>query len=128
MALTIDNTVRKAALDGITALLNAGQFRLLTAGDVELANLTFAATAFNPASTASPSVAVSGTITADNTVTSGTIAKFDLRTSGGASRIAGSVSTVAAGTGDLQITDTVVPGTATSVTCTGGLTLSLQLT
>lgn len=125
MALTIANECRKAALDGITALLNAGQFRLLTSGDVELANLTFAATAFAAASTASPSVAVSNTITADNTVTAGTIAKFDLRTSGASSRIAGSVGV---GSGDLQVSDNVIPGTATSVTCTGGLQLSLQLT
>jgi hypothetical protein len=124
MALTIANECRKAALDGITALLNGGQFRLLTSGDVELANLTFAATAFAGASVASPSVAVSNTITADNTVTSGTIGKFDLRTSGGVSRIAG---TVGVGSGDLQVSDNVVPGTATSVTCTGGLQLSLQL-
>lgn len=124
MPLTIANECRKAGLDGITALLNSGQFRLLTSGDVELAMLTFAATAFAAASTANPSVAVSNSIAADNTVTAGTIAKFDLRTSGGVSRIAGSVGV---GTGDLQVSDNVVPGTATSVTCTGGLQLSLSL-
>lgn len=125
MALTIANECKKAALDGLAALLNSGQFRLLTSGDVELANLTFSATAFAAASTASPSVAVSNSITADNTVTAGTIAKFDLRTSGGVSRIAGSVGV---GSGDLQVSDNVIPGTATSVTCTGGLQISLQLT
>ena len=125
MALTIANEVRKAALDGIGVLLNAGQFRLLTAGDAELALLTFAATAFGAATVASPSVMLSGVITKDTTITPGTIAKFDLRNSGGVSRIAGSVGV---GSGDLQVTDNVIPGTATEVTCTGGLTLTLQLT
>lgn len=124
MALTIANECRKAALDGLAAVLNAGQLRFLTSGDVELGNLTFAATAFAAASTASPSVAVSNAIAADNTVSAGTIAKFDLRTSGGVSRIAGSVGV---GSGDFQVTDNVVPGTATSITCTGGIQLSLQL-
>jgi len=124
MALTLANECRKAALDAICGLLNNGQFRLAAAGDAEIAQLTFAATAFQAASTASPSVAVSNAITKDTSITAGTIVAFALRTSGGASRIAG---TVGVGSGDLQVTDNVVPGTATEVTCDGGLTLSLQL-
>lgn len=126
MALTIANEVRQAALNGIAALFNSGQFRLLATA-TELANLTFASTAFQGATNANPSTALSNAITADNTVTPGTINAFELRTSAGAVRISGTVSTIAAGTGDLQITDVVIPGTATSVTCTGGLTLSLNL-
>jgi hypothetical protein len=125
MALTIANECKKAALDAVCALLNSGQFRLLTAADAELALLTFGATAFQAASTASPSTALSNAITKDTTITAGTIGKFDLRTSGAASRVAG---TVGVGSGDLQVTDNVIPGTATEVTCDGGLTLSLQLT
>lgn len=123
MALTIANEVRKAALDGITALLNSGQFRLLTAADAELAMPTFGATAFGAATTASPSVATANALTADTTITAGTIGKFDLRTSGGVSRIAG---TVGVGTGDLQVSDNVIPGTATSVNLSS-FQLSLQL-
>lgn len=123
MALTIANEVRKAALDGITALLNSGQFRLLTAADAELAMPTFGATAFAAATTASPSVATANALTADTTITAGTIGKFDLRTSGGVSRIAG---TVGVGTGDLQVSDNVIPGTATSVNLSS-FQLSLQL-
>lgn len=125
MAISVANECKAAALNGITALLNSGQFRLLTSADAELANLTFASTAFGAATTASPSVATSGTITADSSVTAGTVAKFELRTSGGSNRITGSVGV---GSGDLQVSDTVIPGTATSVSCPGGLTISLQIT
>lgn len=123
MALTIANECRKGALDGITALLNSGFFQLLTSGDVELAKLTLNATAFAAASTASPSTAASNAITADTSVTAGTIAKFQLQTSGGSARISGSVGTSGA---DLNVTDNVIPGGATQVS-SSGLTLSLQL-
>ena len=125
MTISVANEFKAAALAGGLALLNSGQFRLLTSGDAELANLTFASTAFGTPTTASPSVAVSNAITADASITAGTIAKFELRTSGGATRISGSVGV---GTGDLQVTDNVIPGTATSVSCPGGLSISLQIT
>ena len=124
MPLVIQNEVKKAALDGVTPLFNNGFFGLYSAADAELAKLTFGATAFAAASTASPSVAASNAITADNSVTAGTITKFQLQTSGSALRING---TVGVGSGDLQVTDNVVPSNATQVSCTGGLSLSLQL-
>lgn len=127
MALTIANEVRKAALDAITALLNGGSFQLTnTAGGAgsELALLPLNATAFAAASTASPSVAVSNSITADTSVTAGTILGFNLRTSGAANRISGNVATSGS---DLNVTNNVIPPGATEVSCTGGLTLSLQL-
>lgn len=123
MALTIANECGAAALDGMTALLNGGDFRLLTAADAELAVLALAATAFGAATVASPAVAASGTITADATPVAGTIGKFQLRTSGGVARISGSVGT--SGT-DLVVTDNVIPADATEVSCSG-LTLSLSL-
>lgn len=124
MALTIANECNKAALDGITALLNGGNFRLLSAADVELAALPLSATAFGAGTTAAPSVAQSNAITSDTTPTPGTIAKFQLRTSGSANRLAGSVGTSSA---DLIVTDTVIPGDAVEVTCTGGLQISLLI-
>lgn len=123
MAWTIANEVRKAALDGITALFNGGVARLTNAGASELAAPTFNATAFGAATTASPSVATANAFTADSTITSGTIANIDFRTSGGSSRISGSVGV---GSGDFQVTDNVIPGTATSVTLSA-LTFSLSL-
>lgn len=125
MPISVANECKAAALNGLCALLNSGQFRLLTSADAELANMTFASTAFGSATTASPSVATSNAITADASVTAGTVTKFELRTSGGATRLSGSVGV---GTGDIQVSDNVIPGTATSVSCPGGLTISLQIT
>ena len=125
MTISVANEFKAACLAGGCALLNSGQFRLLTSADAELANLGFASTAFGTPTTASPSVSTSGTITADSSVTAGTIAKFEMRTFGGATRISGSVGV---GTGDIQISDVVIPGTATSVSCPGGITISLQIT
>lgn len=127
MALTIANECRKAALDAITALLNGGSFQLTNTaggGGTELALLPLNATAFGAATTASPSVAVSNSITADTSVTAGTILGFNLRTSGAANRISGNVGTSGS---DLNVTNNVIPSGATEVSCTGGLTLSLQL-
>lgn len=124
MALTIANECKKAALDAITALLNGGNFVLQAAGPTTLASLTLNATAFGAATTASPSVAASNAITADTTVTAGTITLFRLETSGAAVRING---TVGVGSGDLQVSDNVIPSGATQVS-SSGLNLSLQIT
>lgn len=124
MAWTITNEVKKAALDGITPLFNSGTVLLTTAADAELAVPTFGATAFGAATTASPSVATANALTADATITSGTIGKIAFRTSGAAVRING---TVGVGTGDFQVSDNVIPGTATSVNLSA-LTFSLQIT
>ncbi len=123
MALTIANEVRKAALDGITALLNSGLMQLNSSAPAELAKPVFNSTAFGAATTASPSVATANAFTADSGITAGTIATFQMQTSGGSARISG---TVGVGSGDLQVSDNVIPGTATSVTLSA-LTLSLQL-
>lgn len=122
--MNVANEFKAAALNGGLTLLNSGQFRLLNASDAELANMAFSATAFASASVASPSVATSNAITPDTAVSAGTATKFELRTSGGANRLSG---TMGVGSGDLQVSDNVIPGTATSVACPGGLTISLQI-
>ena len=116
---TIANEVKKAALDGITAIIT--NIRLDSAADAELAVLPLT---WGAASTASPSVAV-GTVTTDTSVTAGTITKFIMRTSGNATRING---TVGVGSGDLQVSDNVIPSGATQVSSSGGISLSLQIT
>jgi hypothetical protein len=124
MALTIANEVKQAALNGITALFNGGNFVLQATGPTTLASLTFNATAFASASLASPSIASSNSITPDTTVTPGTVTLFRLETSGGLVRING---TVGVGSGDLQVSDNVIPGGATQVS-SAGINLSLQIT
>ena len=121
MALTIANECRKAALDGLTALLSGGSILFTTSADAELCILPVASV--GAATTASPSVAIL-TMTTDTSVTAGTIAKFVMRTSGVATRLNGSVGTSAT---DLVVTDNVIPGGATQVACSGGISLSLQL-
>lgn len=126
MALTVANECNKAALDGITALLAGGDFRLAAAADAELASLPLQTSggAFGAATTAAPSVATSNAIGSDASPTPGTIVAFQLRTSAASNRIAGTVGTSGA---DLIVTDNVIPGDATEVTCTGGLQLSLLI-
>lgn len=121
---TVANELKKAALDGICAVFNSGSFRALNAADVEIAAPTFAASAFAAASTASPSVAAAAALTADTSLTPDTWTKFEMRTSGNALRLSGSVGV---GSGDIQVATNVVPGSATSFNITG-LTLSLQIT
>jgi hypothetical protein len=121
MANVYANEARKGALDGIVALLSGGNVLFTTTADAELAVLPVS---WGAATTANPSTSL-GTCTADTSVTAGTITKYLLRTSGGATRINGSVGT--SGT-DLVVTNNVIPTGATEVSCTGGLTLSLQLT
>jgi hypothetical protein len=119
---TFSNECRKAALDGILALLSGGSLRLDTSADAEIAVLPISAV--GAGTTASPSVAVLS-LTADTSITNDVaIAKFILRTSGGATRINGTVS---ATSGDLVITDVDVPDTATEIGMPGGLSVSLQI-
>jgi len=131
MALTIADVFEQGALDGGLAKLNAGttdatgDFRLLNASSVELAQLTLANPAFVASTSASGlTSSISGTIVKDTSITAGTITKFELRDRNNAALIAGTVGTSGA---DLNVSDNVIPGTATEVTCDAGLTLTLQL-
>lgn len=128
MSLTIATQVNAAALNGITALLDGGNFQLRASTTV-LADLPFQTSggAFGAATNAAPSVATSNTIGADNSPVAGTIDNFQLQTAGGAARISGTVG-VGSGSGDLEVSDNVIPADATAVTCTGGLQLSLLIT
>lgn len=126
--MVFDNAVRQAALNAICALLNSGNFQLTSATNgagTSLAVLPLSATAFAAASLASPSVAASNPITAVAPAATGTVLGFNLRTSGNANRLSGSVDT--SGTPDLTVTNNVIPAGTSQVSCTGGLTLSLQM-
>ena len=127
MTISVANEFKAACLAGGVALFNGGAFRLLDAGAAELASLGFNTPAFGTPTTASPSVATtagSPPLVPDTSITAGTIASFELRTSGNALRLSGSVGV---GTGDIQVSSVTIPGSATSVSCPGGMTISLQI-
>jgi hypothetical protein len=97
MALTLPTVTRNAIADAVDTLINsgggAGFLEFQTSGDVEVATITFDATAFGAAS--------SGTITmasapkSDTNATGGTMAKFVIRDNGSPSVLilTGSVGT-----------------------------------
>ena len=114
---TVANELKAAMLNGATAVL--ADIRFDTSGDSELCVLPLS---WGAATTASPSVA---TATADSSPTDGTIAKFLVRTAGGATRYSGSVGTTGA---DLNISSVTIPPGTTTVSAPGGFTLSLQVT
>ena len=123
MAWTYANSARAAALDAITALLNSGNVLLTTSADAELANPVFGNPAFGSATSAAPSVATANSLTADTSVTAGTIGKIAFRNSSNAAITSG---TGGVGSGDFQVADNVIPSGATSVNLTS-LTFSLTL-
>lgn len=132
MATRIANGVAKAALDAVTALLDAGP----AAGYIEirtgsqpasvgvaatgtlLATLSLSDPAFGAATTASPSVATADAITSDtNADASGTAGWFRAYDSAGTAVIDGSITTTAVGTGDMLLDDTnIVAGGTVAVT------------
>lgn len=114
---TIDNTIHKAACDGIVATFNSGYLALLASDNTELARPGFAATAFGAGTTANPSVATAASMTADNNVTDGTIAKCIFYASNGTTvLLAGDAAT--SGTVALTLSSVTIPSGATSVTFT----------
>lgn len=113
---TIDNTIHKAACDGIVALFNSGYVKLIESPSTELARPQFGATAFGAATAANPAVATANSFTADTSVTAGTITLCEFLASNGSTvLLAGSVGTSGA---DLVLSSVTIPSGATSVTFT----------
>jgi len=116
----IANAAAIDALDAITANLNGGTLKIFDGtipADCEtadagtlLAELSLNATAFGGATDANPGATASANaITGDSSANaSGTAQYFRAYTSGAACIIQGDVSTVAAGTGDLQLDTTSI--------------------
>ena len=116
MAWTIANAINKAGLDGITAAFNGGSVDLSSSAPAVLANVGLNATAFGGGTTAAPSVASANATTPDTSITAGTIVAIAFKNSGGTTLINGSVGV---GSGDFQVADNVIPGSATSVDIAG---------
>jgi hypothetical protein len=124
MAWTFNAACNAAALNGLTALFNSGRIALESSAPADLAVVSFGATAFGSGTSASPSVASANTTTpATSGITAGTIAFIDFRTSGGSSRIRGTVGTSGA---DFIVTSAEIPSGTTEVDVTG-LQFTLQL-
>lgn len=126
MTWVVAPEMNKAALDGMLALLNSGQVRLDNASSSELATVGLGATAFAAATAASPAVALSNATTADTLVVSGTIGFIDFRTSGGSSRLRGTVGLAGSGE-DFITSDNVIPPGTDSVNIAGSISISLQI-
>jgi hypothetical protein len=126
MTWVVAPEMNKAALDAMLALLNSGQIRLDNASSSELATVGFGATAFAAASTASPAVALSNPTVADTLVVAGTIAFIDFRTSGGSSRLRGTVGLSGSGA-DFITSDNEIPSGTDSVNVAGQISISLQI-
>lgn len=108
----IRNVVANAVVDAVDGGVGAGKFKLLTAGDVVVATLTFSDPAFGAAS---GGAAAANAITADTNAVGGTVAKFAVTDSADVVIFQGTV-TVTGGGGDIEMTSTTVAATET-VSC-----------
>lgn len=93
MAITHSTTIRNAIADLVVDAIDAGGAGTLefqTSGDVEVATLTFGATAFGAASSGT---ATANSVTSDTDATGGTAAKFVIKSGGAATIISGAVGT-----------------------------------
>jgi len=79
MAVTHPTATRNGIADYVVDQLDSGTIEIQTSGDVEVATLTFGATAFGAAAAG---VATANAITSDSSATGGTAAKAQLKTSG----------------------------------------------
>lgn len=124
MAWSYADTARLAALDGIVDLLDGGSVLLSEADDDPLAAPTFDTPAFGDAAMVSTlATATAAALTADTSVTAGTIGKISFRNSSDTPIKWGTVGTSGE---DFNVTDNVIPSGATSVNLTS-LTISLTL-
>lgn len=90
MAVTHPTATRNGLADYIVDQLDSGTIEIQTSGDVEVATLTFGATAFGAAAAG---VATANAITSDTNATGGTAAKAQLKTSGATAIVNCSVGT-----------------------------------
>ena len=108
MAVTHPTAVRNGIADFVVAQLNEGtppgKLVFQTSGDVAVATLTFATTAFGASASGTATAAA---ITSDTNAVGGTIAKVRLRNAAGTDKIIGSV-TATGGGGDIELSSVVI--------------------
>ncbi len=119
MALTLSTTTRDAIADAVDAAINAGggagYLEFQTSGDVEVATITFDATAFGASSTGT--ITMASAPKSDTNATGGTMAKFKIYDNGapGTLLITGTVGTSGA---DINFAGGLVVGAADTVELT----------
>jgi hypothetical protein len=119
MALTLATTMRDAIADAVDATINAGggagYLEFQTSGDVEVATITFDATAFGASSTGT--ITMASAPKSDTSATGGTMAKFKIYDNGapGTLLITGSVGTSGE---DINFAGGLVVGAGDTVTLT----------
>ena len=127
MAVTLAAAARKAEADATAGLLNSGKIYFMTGAAPDpdaalsgttVATMTFGATAFNTATDdGTNATAVATSIASVTASKEGTISYFRWTASSGTSIAQGDVSTIAAGTGDIQLSSTtIVAGTVLFLT------------
>ena len=104
MAVTHPTATRNGIADYVVDQLDSGTIEIRSSGDVEIATLTFGATAFGAAAAG---VATANSITDDTNATGGTAAKCALINSGATDIVLGSV-TATGGGGDIELSSTTV--------------------
>jgi len=111
MTIARSTTAKNAAADAVVDLLDAGSgagtLVLLTAGDVEVATLTFSDPAYGAAASGT---AQENSITDDSSATGGTATKFEARDSDDNVVFEGTVGTSGA---DLNLTNNVIAASET---------------
>jgi hypothetical protein len=119
MALTLATTMRDAIADAVDATINggggAGYLEFQTSGDVEVATITFDATAFGASSTGV--ITMASAPKSDTSATGGTMAKFKIYDNGapGTLLITGTVGTSGE---DINFAGGLVVGAGDTVTLT----------
>lgn len=101
---TLSTEARNAAVDAVTALLDAGDIRFETAADNEVATLAFGNPAFGAAAAGS---ATANAITDDTDAAGGTIDHAKLRKSD-ASEVMTATVTATGGGGDFEMTSLTI--------------------
>jgi hypothetical protein len=120
MAIVLETVARDAATNGVVDLIDGdagnpnGQLIFRTAGDVEVATLNFAATAFGASSVG---VATAGTIADDTTATGGTTTKWTAEDRANAKIYTGTATSVGGG-GDIELSGGTVIGAGSTVAVT----------
>lgn len=108
MAVTHTTAVRNGIADFVVAQLNEGtppgKLKFQTSADVDVATLTFSATAFGASS---GGTATAAAITSDTAAAGGTIAKARLKNAALTDKIICSV-TATGGGGDIQLSSVVI--------------------